>query len=102
MVLTRSAVRRLATENIQRVRNQQVWKPVQDGMSCGWLDMTIFVLPVVLWSTSSVTAERLILAYVTLSVLLVLSYLAGAWFAEALAEDQEDRIAHREALEATR
>lgn len=102
MVLTRSEVRRLATENIQRVRNQRVWKPVQDGMSCGWLDMTIFVLPLVLSSISSVTAERLALAYISLSGLLVLSYLVGAWFAEALAEDQADRIAHREALEATR
>jgi len=97
MVLTRSAVRRLATENMQRVQKQP-----EDGMSCGWLDMTIFVLPVVLWSTNSVTAERLILAYITLSVLLVLSYLAGAWFVETLDEDQEDRIAHRETLEATR
>jgi hypothetical protein len=83
MVLTRSAIRRLATENAQKLQPKQ--KPEPNYV---WLDMTVFVLPLVLYATTTVSIEQLITCYFILSALLALSYLAMVWVVQVLAEEE--------------
>lgn len=67
MVLTRSATRRLADENMKRVHHVKKQEQNND-----WLNMTVFALPLVLYATTTVSIERLIISYFILSVVFAL------------------------------
>ncbi len=81
MVLTRSAIRRLATENAHKLQPKRKQEP-----NYVWLDVSVLVLPLVLYATTTVSIEQLIICYLILSALLALSYLAMEWI--FLAEEE--------------